>query len=74
MEFALWNRAAARQLIERECGLKLSVRGAEVYLARWGFTPKKPSNAPKPSMPGWTPNTRPLPSAAAATPRRGKPR
>ena len=27
MEFALWNRAAVMQLIERECGVKLSVRG-----------------------------------------------
>ena len=42
MEFALWNRAAVQLLIERECGLKLSVRGVGVYLARWGFTPQKP--------------------------------
>ena len=39
MEFALWNRAAAMQLIERECGIKLSVRGVGNYLRRWGFTP-----------------------------------
>lgn len=42
MEFALWNRAAVAQLIERECGLKLSVRGVGNYLKRWGFTPQKP--------------------------------
>jgi len=42
MEFALWNRAAVRQLIERECGIKLSVRGVGNYLKRWGFTPQKP--------------------------------
>ena len=30
------------QLIERECGIKLSVRGVGNYLNRWGFTPQKP--------------------------------
>ena len=42
MEFALWNRAAVTQLIERECGISLSVRGVGNYLKRWGFTPQKP--------------------------------
>ena len=42
LEFALWNRAAVMQLIERECGITLSVRGVGTYLARWGFTPQKP--------------------------------
>jgi len=42
MEFALWNRAAVMQLIEREFGIKLSIRGAGNYLNRWGFTPQKP--------------------------------
>jgi transposase len=42
MEFALWSRGAVTQLIERECGIKLSVRGVGNYLARWGFTPQKP--------------------------------
>jgi transposase len=42
MEFSLWSRAAVMQLIERECGIKLSVRGVGTYLARWGFTPQKP--------------------------------
>jgi len=42
MEFALWNRAAVMQLIEREYGIKLSVRGVGNYLKRWGFTPQKP--------------------------------
>ncbi len=42
MEFALWNRAAVMQLIEREYGIKLSVRGVGNYLSRWGFTPRKP--------------------------------
>ena len=42
MEFALWNRAAVMQLIEREYGIRLSVRGVGNYLQRWGFTPQKP--------------------------------
>lgn len=42
MEFALWNRAAVMQLIEREYGIKLSIRGVGNYLSRWGFTPQKP--------------------------------
>lgn len=42
MEFALWNRAAVMQLIERKYGIKLSVRGVGNYLSRWGFTPQKP--------------------------------
>lgn len=31
-----------RELIERDLGLKLSVRAVGDYLARWGFTPQKP--------------------------------
>lgn len=42
MDFALWTRAAALQLIERQCGIRLSVRAVGNYLARWGFTPQKP--------------------------------
>lgn len=42
MEFALWNWVAVMQLIERECGVKLSVQGVGYYLKRWGFTPQKP--------------------------------
>ncbi len=42
MAFALWNRAAVMQLIEHECGIKLSLRGVGNYLKRWGFTPQKP--------------------------------
>jgi transposase len=43
MEFALWSRAAVMQLIEREHGIKLSVRGVGNYLRRWGLIPQKPS-------------------------------
>lgn len=42
MDFALWSRPAVRQMIEREHGIKLSVRAVGNYLARWGFTPQKP--------------------------------
>ena len=42
MEFALWNRAAVMQLIERECGIRLSVWGIGNDLKRWGFTPQNP--------------------------------
>ena len=31
-----------KELIERECGIALSVRSVGQYLARWGFTPQKP--------------------------------
>ncbi|MHB1239503.1 MAG: IS630 family transposase [Gammaproteobacteria bacterium] len=42
MEFALWSRAAVRELIERECQVTLHLRSVGKYLARWGFTPQKP--------------------------------
>ena len=42
MELALWNRSAVVQLIERECGISLFMRGVGNYLKRWGFTPQKP--------------------------------
>ncbi len=42
LDFALWNRSAVGQLIERECGVQLSVRAVGKYLKRWGYTPQKP--------------------------------
>ena len=42
MDFALWSRGAVTELIERECGIVLSVRAVGNYLKRWGFTPQKP--------------------------------
>ena len=42
MDFALWSRSAVMVLIERDCGMKLSIRAVGNYLARWGFTPQKP--------------------------------
>ena len=40
LDFALWNRGAVTALIERECGIALSVRAAGNYLKRWGFAPQ----------------------------------
>jgi transposase len=42
LDFYLWSRSAVAQLIEQECGLKLSARTVGKYLKRWGFTPQKP--------------------------------
>ena len=42
MAFALWTRPAVMALIERECGVALSIRAVGNYLARWGFTPQQP--------------------------------
>jgi transposase len=42
MEFALWTRGAVMQYIEREFGVKLSIRATGEYLRRWGFTPQEP--------------------------------
>lgn len=39
MEFALWNRAAVMQLIEREYDIKLSVRGVGKTICRAGASP-----------------------------------
>jgi transposase len=38
----LWNRRAVRDLIQKECGISLAVRTVGTYLARWGYTSKKP--------------------------------
>ena len=42
LPFALWSRAAVRELIRRRCGVRLAVRTMGKYLARWGFTAQKP--------------------------------
>lgn len=39
----LWTRAAVQALIERECGARLDLSTVGRYLARWGFTLKRPS-------------------------------
>ena len=42
LSFALWSRAAVRELIRRRFGARLAVRTMGTYLARWGFTAQKP--------------------------------
>jgi hypothetical protein len=42
MSYALWNRQAVRELIERRYERKLAVRTIGLYLKRWGYTPQKP--------------------------------
>jgi len=42
LEYALWNRIAVTQLVEREYGISLPIRTVGEYLKRWGFTPQKP--------------------------------
>jgi len=43
LPFALWSRAAVRELVLRRCGVELAVRTVGTYLARWGFTAQKPA-------------------------------
>jgi len=42
LPFALWSRAAVRELIRHRFGVRLAVRSMGTYLARWGFTAQKP--------------------------------
>jgi transposase len=42
LPFALWSRAAVRELIQQRFGARLAVRTMGTYLARWGFTAQKP--------------------------------
>ncbi len=42
LPFALWSRAAVRELVRRRFGVRLAVRSMGTYLARWGFTAQKP--------------------------------
>src|SRR5918998_3324153 len=42
LPFALWSRAAVRELIRRRLGVRLAVRTMGKYLARWGFTAQEP--------------------------------
>jgi transposase len=42
----LWNRAAVSRLIEQRLGIVLPVRTLALYLARWGFTARKPRIRP----------------------------
>lgn len=42
MDFALWTRAAVKELILCEFKVDLPIRTVGDYLHRWGFTPQKP--------------------------------
>jgi len=41
LPFALWTRAAVRELLRVRFGVRLSIRSVGDYLARWGYTPQK---------------------------------
>ena len=41
LPFALWTRGAIRELVRRELGIRLSIRGVGDYVARWGYPPQK---------------------------------
>lgn len=43
LPFYLWTREAVVHLIARQCRVKVSVWTAGRWLARWGFTPQKPT-------------------------------
>ena len=42
LPFALWSRAAVRELVAQRCGVRLAIRTTGTYLARWGFTAQTP--------------------------------
>lgn len=41
-DFALWTRAAVRQLIDHLFKIDMPIRTVGHYLKKWGFTPQKP--------------------------------
>src|SRR5262245_49784969 len=43
----LWSRRAVRDLILKECALRLPVRTVGKYLQRWGYTAKRPRRQAK---------------------------
>jgi transposase len=42
LPYALWSRAAVRDLVAQRHGVRLAVRSTGRYLARWNFTAQKP--------------------------------
>src|SRR3712207_749847 len=66
LPFALWSRAAVRDLVWRRFGVRLAVRTIGTYLARWGFTAQTPlrlgpmSSHRRPCGAGCGRTTRPL--------------
>src|SRR5262245_43927634 len=61
---ALWTRRAIGDLIRGEFNIDLADRTVGLYLARWGYTPKKPSRRSRKQDPdeveGWLNETYPL--------------
>jgi len=41
-KFALWTRAAVREVVSRDFGVNLPLRTISHYMKRWGFTVQKP--------------------------------
>src|SRR4028119_90553 len=46
LPFALWSRAAVRDLIRQRFRVRLAVRTMGTHLARWGFTARQPLRRP----------------------------
>jgi len=42
LPWALWTSRAVRELIERQLGKRLELSTVQLYLQRWGMTPRKP--------------------------------
>jgi transposase len=42
MAYALWNRQAMLELIERRYDRRLAIHSVGLYLEHWGYTPQKP--------------------------------
>lgn len=42
-----WTRRTVGELIQKQCGIKLSDQGVGNYLQRWGLTPQKPARRAK---------------------------
>jgi transposase len=65
----LWSRRAARDLITRECGVRLPPRTVGKYLQRWGYTAKRPRRHAKDQDPAevraWLEETYPRIAARA---------
>lgn len=43
LPFYLWTREAVAKLIQTRFGVQVSIKTAGRYLAKWGFTPQKPT-------------------------------
>jgi transposase len=66
---ALWTRRAVGDLVRKDMGIDLADRTVGLYLARWGYTPKKPARHSRKQDPGeveqWLEETYPAIEAQA---------